>query len=592
MTFEMISVLILACLAVFLFASDKLPVDLVALLIMATLLISGIITPEEGIAGFSNTATVTVGAMFVLSAALFRTGAVNWVGLLLAKVSRRRPRLGLLSMMLFVGLISAFINNTAAVAIFLPVVIGVAHATHINVSKMLMPLSFASMFGGVCTLIGTSTNILVSSIVESHGQPSFSMFEFTYLGLIFFAVGTAYMFFFGVRLIPRRGSGVDLTRKFRLGEYLTEIVLLPNAKSVGKTLAEAPLVHELDIDIMALFRDGEWDVFPNRDTVLAAGDVLRVRCRLEKIRELQGRTGIALKSELKLSQDDISSDQTVVVEAIIAPNSELEGRSLKDVQFRNQFGAMALALRHREQLIREKLATTPLYAGDTLLISVPMQRLEELRQNKAFVFVSEAGLKKFRKKKLVLALAIVTGVVLMAALNIIPIVASSIIGAVLLIVTECLSMEEAYEAIEWRVIFLLAGVLTLGVALEKTGGAVLISDAMLSLVGGWGPTAVLSAIFFLSFMLTNFMSNTATAALLAPIAIAIAQSLELNPRPFLVAVTFAASLSFMTPIGYQTNTMIYGAGQYKFTDFTRVGTPLNLIFWVLATFLIPKFWPF
>lgn len=591
MSVEILIVLILTGTAVVLFATEILPIDLIALLIMAALLVTGIISPEEGFSGFSNIATITVGAMFVLSAGLVRTGAVNFVGSALTRLTIHNVWLAVLLMMLTIGLISAFINNTAAVIIFLPIVITSAREANINPSKFLMPLSFASMFGGVCTLIGTSTNILVNSIAKQHGEPGFGMFEFARLGVVFFAAGILYMIAIGIRLIPDRRREGDLTQTFRLRRYLTEIVLLPESKSVGKRLADSPLVHDVDIDIIDLYRNGRLRSIPEPDTLLAAGDILHVRCDVQKIKELQELEGIVLKSELGKPEEAPPKEEAILVEAAIAPNSTLEGKSLKQMNFRRTFGATALAIRHRGELFREKIGTVALRAGDALLIKVKQDHLNQLKQHPAFVLVSEVGLPKIRKHKVFPALAIIGGVVAAATFNVLPISTAAIIGSILLILTGCITLEEAYNAIEWKVIFLLAGVLTLGVAMEKTGSALLISHALVSALGTWGPVALVSAFFLITFLLTGVMSNNATAALLAPIAIVTADSLGLHSRPFLMAVTFAASASFMTPVGYQTNTLIYGPGQYKFIDFVRVGTPLNLILWALATFLIPYFWP-
>jgi di/tricarboxylate transporter len=592
MTIEVIIVLLLVVSAVILFVTERFPVDMVALILMATLLLSGIITPEEGISGFSNTATVTVGAMFILSAGLFKTGALNFIGVALAKIGKRNFWIALITMMAGVGVISAFVNNTAAVAIFMPIVLGVARDAKVNPSKLLMPLSFASMFGGVCTLIGTSTNILVNSIAERYGQPPLRMFEFSSFGLVIFGAGMAYMILIGVRLIPNRRGGGDLTHTFGMGEYLTEIVLLPQATSVGQRLRDSHLVRDLDVDVLEVLRGGRRLLLPSPEIVFQADDLLRVRCNVEKIRQLQEREGILLKPGIKWRDEDLESAQTVLVEAVIAPNSVLEGKSLKRVRFRHRFNATALAIRHRGEVMHEHLETTPLRAGDALLIEARRDRLDQLKQHPAFVFVSEVGLPEFRKEKIVPALAVVSGVVLGAALNLLPIVVGAIVGSVLLILIGCLTLEEAYEAIDLKVIFLLAGVLTLGTALEKTGAARFLSQFLISGVGLLGPTAILFTLFLLTTLLTNVMSNTATAALLAPIAIVTAESLGVSARPFLMAVTYAASLSFMTPVGYQTNTLIYGPGQYQFSDFLRVGTPLNLLFLLLAVYFIPQFWPF
>ncbi len=590
MSIEMVIVLVVVLSAVILFVTEKLPVDVVGLIIIAVLLLSGIVTPEEGLAGFSNTATVTVGAMLILSAGLVKSGAMNRIGSGLTKLSRRGTAVMLPVMMIAIGIISAFINNTAAVAMLMPVVIGMAHEARVGPSKLLMPLSFASMFGGVCTLIGTSTNILVSSIAERYGQPGLGMFEMTPLGLVFFAAGTVYMLVVGLRLIPDRRAASDLTQHFSMDEYLTEIVLLPDAESVGTTIAECPLVKDVELDILEVRRGAGKLLSPDPLTVLQAGDVLLVRCNVAKIKRLQERVGIALQPEMKWRDKDLESDHTQLIEAVIAPYSVLDGRSLKGIRFRDNFGATVLAVRHNGTVVHDNLNTRTLRGGDVLLIKVRKDSLSRLRDSPAFVMISDM-LPTFRTQKLLIALSIVIGVVGAAALNLVPIVVSAISGCVLLVLTGCLTMQEAYEAVEWRIIFLLAGVLTLGIALEKTGAAALLSTWLIATVGVWGPVALVSAFYLVTSLLTETMSNNATAALLAPIAIAAAQSLGLDPRPFLMAITFAASASFMTPVGYQTNTLIYGPGRYKFADFVRVGAPLNILFWLLATLLIPIFWP-
>jgi di/tricarboxylate transporter len=592
MTLEILFVLAIVILAVYLFATERFPIDLTALILMGILLLSGVVTAEDGISGFSNTATVTVGAMFILSAGLFKTGAVNFISRILEKLFKFNFWVAVAIMMITAGSLSAFINNTAVVAIFLPMILTIARQTNVSPSRALIPLSFASMFGGVCTLIGTSTNILVSSIAERHGHPAFSMFEFFSLGIIFFGGGVLYMLLFGIHLIPKRRTTSDLTENFGMGEYLTEIILLPEAKSVGKTLGNSPLAKDLDIEVLEITREGRRLLLPRPDTILQENDMLRVRCDIEKIKKLQERVGIRLKSQAIWHDKDLESSEVVLVEAVIAPNSIIEGKSLKEIRFRETFGATALAIRHAGHLIHEKLGTTELRAGDVLLIEVMRDHLEQLKEQKTFVLVSEVGFPSFRKKKLLPAVGIVAGVVAAAALGILPIVVSAIIGCILMVITGCISLEEAYKGIDWKVIFLLAGVLTLGVAMEKTGTALLLANVMTSTIGALGPVAVLSAFYLLATLLTNTMSNNATAALLAPIAISTAAFLGVNARPFLMAVTFAASSSFMTPVGYQTNTMIYGPGQYRFSDFLRVGTPLNILFWILATWFIPQYWPF
>ncbi len=592
MTFEIAIVLSVLVLAVVLFVTEKLRVDLVALLIMALLLLSGIITPTQGLAGFSNTATITVGSMFVLSVGLFKTGAVSFLADFANRVFKRGFWFGIISVMVIVALLSAFINNTPVIAIFLPILLNVARDTGTSASKILMPVSFASMFGGVCTLIGTSTNILVSSIAEKNGLRPFSMFEFAPLGLIMFVIGTVYLLLIGIRLIPeRRGSG-DLVEEFAMSEYLTEIVLLPGASSVGKAIRDAPLVHAIDVSILKIQRGDEFIQLPLPDEILEENDVLLIRCDIDKIRTLQERENVQFKAQHKWGDESVAQDEYRLLEAIIEPNSNLIASTLKKSYFREKYGATVLAIRHGEKLLREKLSDTVLSAGDLLLIEIRRDRIGAFRRSGEFIITSEMEAVEFRRGKAIFAVGIVAGVVIAASLNLAPIVVTALLGAIAMVLTACISLEEAYQAIEWKIIFLLAGVLSLGVALEESGTASLISSNMISYVGGYGLIALVSAFYLLTSLLTETMSNNATAALLAPIAIATAASLGVSPTPFLIAITFAASASFMTPVGYQTNTMIYGPGQYKFTDFVRVGTPLNIIFWIIATIMIPVFWSF
>ncbi len=592
MNYEIILVFAVAICAVVLFATEKLSVDLIALLIMATLLVSGVITPEEGISGFSNKATVTVAAMFVLSAGLFKTGAVSYLGKITSDIFKRSYWFGMVTVMIAVGFFSAFINNTPVVAIFIPILLGVAKDIKTSASKLLMPMSFASMFGGVCTLIGTSTNILVSSLAERQGQPAFSMFEVAPLGLIMFSVGMTYMLLVGIRLIPDRRSEGDLIESFNLQEYIAEIVLTENSVSIGKEIKDAPLVKEVELNIIEVNRGEEIFSLPTPDFVLQENDVLRVRCDLDKFQQIQEREGVLFKPQYKWSDEDIEAADVKLVEAVIAPNSDFVGKTLAYLKFRENFGASVLALRHRGRLMIEKIADTKLNAGDALLIEVKTDHFRILQQSPSFVIISEIEKIIYRRRKLIPALFIVAGVILTATLGIAPIVVSAVVGAILLVLVGCLTMEEVYQSIEWRIIFLLAGVLSLEAAMTNSGAGMLISSQIIAVVGSWGPVALLSAFYLMTFILTEMMSNNATAALMTPIAIATANTIGVSPRPFLVAVMFAASASFMTPVGYQTNTLIYGPGQYRFADFLRVGTPLNILFWITATIFIPYFWAF
>ena len=590
MTLEIGFVLLLTIAAVVLFVTEKFSTDIVAILVMVVLLVSRVLTPAEGLAGFANAATVTVGAMFVLSAGMFRSGAVNFVGRGLGRLARHSSGLMLFVLMVGVGVLSSFLNNTAAVAILIPVVIVVARRADTSPSKLLMPLSFASMFGGMCTVLGTSTNILASAISEQAGLGAFGMFEFTKLGVIFFAVGVTYMMTVGRKLVPdHRGRG-DLTTSFGLGDYLTDLILQADSKSVGKALESAPLVKDLGIEVLQI-RRGEDTLRPTPETVLCENDVLRIQGNLRTINELKDRAGVAFGMSVKWRDEDLQSTDTRLVEAVVGPSSPLAGKSLAESRLRENFGASVLAVRQHGTLRHSEFENITLMPGDTLLIDVPNDQIEHLTEQRVFLVVSRAGIPRFNWPKAAKALAIVVSVVVVAATGLLPIVAAAATGALAMVLSRCISTDEAYGAIEWNVLFLLAGMLALGAAMEKTGASTMLAEGMVNAVGGFGPIALLAAFFGATMLLTEVMSNNATVALLLPIAITTAHSIDANPRTFMFAVVFAASSSFMTPVGYQTNTMIYGPGQYRFVDFVRVGAPLNLIFWILGVLLIPWFWP-
>ena len=591
-------VLAVMALAITLFITERLSIDLVALVIILLLVLTGVLSPQEGLAGFSDQATLTVAFMFVLSSALLSTGAVSTLGPRLSVHFRTSPIKGMFLFMMLVGLLSAFANNTPVVALLIPVVVQMAHASGQAPSKLLIPLSFATIMGGTITLMGTSTNFVVSGVMADNGLAPLTMFEQTPMGLVFLVFGVLYMVLFGRHLLPDRRGSADLSERFSMRGYVTDIELLAGAPSVGKPIMQSALVRELEMDIIEIQRDGQLFSLPPGDMVLEAGDVLKVRCDVQHIRALKDRAHISVEPSLRLANDDLKARGTTLVELVITSSSPLEGKQLGEADLIRTYRAVPLAVRHREEVVHERLHDTVLRSGDVILAEVKTHFIKRLKQLEStadapFVILTEqSGVAEFDRKGFYWVALIMAAVVISAALELTSVVIAALAGVVVLVITRTLSMKQVYEAIEWKIFFLMAGALGLGLAMQKSGLADRIADGVVDVLGPWGPVAILSGIYLLTSLLTEVMSNTATAALVAPIAISTAATLGLQPTPFLMAVIFGASASFMTPIGYQTNTMIYGAGQYKAKDFFRVGLPLQLLFWLLATLLIPILYPF
>lgn len=588
MTLDALLTLLVIAGAVTLFVSERLPADVVALLVLASVLVLGLVTPAEALSGFSSEATITVAAMFVLSAGLQATGALRALGRLIARV--HQPLLLTFLVMALVGGLSAFVNNTAAVAVFLPLVLTATNAHKLPSSQLLIPLSYAAQMGGVCTLIGTSTNLLVNSLAKDLGHPGFGLFAFTRLGLIMMAAGFVYILIVQRWLLPKHRPA-DLTETYELGKYITELRVLPGSPLIGRSVAEARLGEKYGVFVLELLR-GEEKVWEPRAERLQAGDVMIARGDWSQIALMTDKTQLEINPEFRIASDQFEDKNQVMAEIMIAPGSRLIGQTLGSSEFHRHYNATVLALHRRGEILREKLREVRFSVGDVLLLLAPGSEMAALRRSGNLVVLTERDQAEPGIRRALLAVAIMAVAVAVAALGWLPIVTSAILGCIALVATRCLRNDEAYEAIDWRVIMLLAGVIPLGIAMQKSGLAQFMADHLLAVVGAYGPLAVLAAVYLLTAVLTEMMSNNATAVLITPIAFSTAQAMDVSPTPFLIAVLFAASTSFATPIGYQTNTMVYNAGGYRFTDFIKIGVPLNLMFWGLAVYFIPRYFPF
>lgn len=581
-------------LALVCFIGEWIPVDLTALMVAIALMVFGVVTPEEGISGFGNSATITVMAMFILSAGIARTGVVQLVGDWLQRWGGKHPTRQILVMGLIVGPITGFINNTAIVAIFLPVVETWCRKQGISVSKLLMPLSFATILGGTLTLIGTSTNILASGLSDQLGYGEFGLFEFSALGVLTFLVGLAYLALVAPWLLPARKASRDrVASGYDLKDYVSEVVVTPRSSLIGQTLRSSELQRKFDLDVLELIRNDAHFAQPIADKVLAAGDILLVRGSREDLLQIRDEKGLEILPEVQFNEDangsladQLGSGEEGMAEVLILSNSRLIGSTLKDLRFRQRYNATVLAIRRGQEVIRDRLGKVPLRFGDLLLVQGPRQSLVGLQTTRELLVIEQSDRETLRPDKAAIALLIGLGVVLAAAFNWLPILVSALVGVVLMVLTGCLKPGEIYGAVRWDVIFLLAGLIPLGIAMQKSGTTQWLANQLLLLGNNFSGYWVLLCFYVATTLLTAVLSNNASVVLMLPVAVKVSESLGLNPYALMFAVTFAASNSYITPIGYQTNTMVYGPGGYKFMDFARVGAPLNLLLAIITPWLI------
>lgn len=573
------------------FVSDRMRIDLVALLVMVTLMVLGIVTPQEGLAGFANPATVTIATMFVLSAGLQRTHLPAVVGNYLVQLARGSETWLIFWLMVATALFSAFILNTAIVAVFIPIALRIAREMEISPSRLLMPISFGAMLGGTLTLIGTSTNLLISSIAVEAGLSPFSFFAFLPFGLMTLVVGVLYMLTLGRRLLPHRPVEEDLLDKYHVREYLSQIEVKPGSTIIGKRLRDLNLSEQYDVTVLDILRDGRSISLPGASQTIQAHDVILVRAPLDKLLALQRVEGLQLVASDQLLASRLTQEGELgMAEVVVAPQASIQGFSIKELNFRQRFGVLAIGMLRKGMSLTGKFTHEPIMAGDMLLVVGDRPNLVRLSQSPDFLLLVDVPMPETRHTRAVWAFLIMAGVVVATLLGM-PIVVSALAGAVLMVLTGVLTLDEAYHALDKRVLVLLAGILSLEAAMVNSGLAQWLGDGLLQVLGQAEPWMLVGAFYLMAMLLTAVMSNQATAVILAPIAISTAQELGASPVPLLMAITFAASASFLTPVGYQTNTMIYNTGNYRFTDFTRVGLPLNVLLLILATICIPWIWP-
>ncbi|MFD2257644.1 SLC13 family permease [Luteolibacter algae] len=578
------------------FVKEWLPTDLVALGGMCVLAIAGVIDENDIGIIFSNSAVMTIGAMFVIAEALTRTGAIDGIASRFEKAAGKSLSRAMLILALIVIPLSAFMNNTPVVIVFLPVVIAYARSTSVKASKLLIPLSFLSILGGTITLLGTSTNLLVAGLAKTQGQPAFGIFEISGMGLIYAAIGTLYMFFIGRHLLPERETISSLLDAEDTRKFASAVEIQLGSPLVGERLIENPLFsNRKNTLVYEVIRQGRRvEDIPLDAIVLEERDILWFRATSKQLADIQSTEGVTMihKKGDGDEPDKEKGYEVKTVEAIIGPKSSLVGKSVKESHIRRRYGIVVAAVHRSGVNLAEGYQDVKLAFGDTLILEGPVSSLSQLNKEGNFLSLNETLVEARVRSKMWIAVSVLAAVVTIAAFDILPIGVTALAGAVAVIFAGCLKIKDAYQSIEWNVLFMIYGMLGIGMAMEKSGGAEWIAMGVVNTMERLGPLAILAAVYLLVSILTELVTNNAVAILMTPIVISIAESIGADARPFIVAIMFGASASFITPIGYQTNTYVYGAGGYRFGDFLKIGIPLNLILWGAAVIFIPWIWPF
>lgn len=606
------------------FVTEKMPSYLVAMTGMSILLFFGALDSTDMLNVFSNSAPITIACMFVISAALVQTGVIDAIGRFLIKMTAINRYLGVIVMFFMVLIVSAFMNNTPVVIILTPVFIALARQLKAFPSKYLIPLSYISILGGACTMIGTSTNILVNSIAQENGLPAFNMFDITIPGMIMATSGILFIALFGRFLLPERQPPIDaLSAEQKAKRFLAEATIQPESHLIGKTLNEINLLESDDYEIIDLIRyeqnlkkNGavkDETIFSRffakktksievitdapiistfRDTPLSQGDKIVFRLNKDAINELQDYMGINFDPQKNYMGEFLPFRKTNVIEAIIPPNSNFIGYRIKDLGIRRSYGCFIIGVHRKDKNIIGDLANIILRDGDSIILEGAEHDLERFMNNQNVLDASQVRNLDIDTAKAPIALITLGFVVGLSAVGLMPIHSLALIGAMIVILTRCVTPEEAYKTIEWRILLLIFGMLGIGAALQNTGAAAMTVDYLVNLIKDFGPLFILAAVYILTSILTEIVTNNAVAILLTPIVMTVTTTLGYDPTPFIVAIMFGASASFATPIGYQTNTFVYAAGGYKFMDFVKIGLPMNILMFVVAMIIIPMFWSF
>lgn len=590
MTLPILLLLIILIIALVLFSFEWIPPDVTALGVLISLTVLGLLPFEEAFSGFGSDTVMLMLGILIMTAALVRTGVVEVVGQKLLQFTSNHPRGLLPAIMVAVGGLSAIINNTAASAFFMPVIMGLSQRAKMSASRLLMPMAFAAILASSVTLISTSTNVVVSGLMTQAGLPPIGMFELTPVGLPILLAGILYMVFVGQRLIPKQKTPGALTDTFNLRPYLAELRILPGSPLEGRTLAQSGLGQKFDLTVLAIIRKEHRLLDPLAEAHLEAGDALLVEGSSESILKIKDVTGIDIQADAKFSDGDLQGDGLRLAEVFLLPSSPFIGRSPRGLQMRERYQVQILAIYRKSGTIYSKIADTRLQMGDVLLVQGNSKQIVDLEAENTFNVLGLVNVQRFNRSRAWKVISIFTGSMIIGSLKIIPLPVAMLLGAFLIFVTRCISPEDAYRRIEWRVIILIGCMLSLGTAMQYTGTAQFLAGQLSAMVGTLNPIWLLTGFFLLTVLLTQPMSNQAAAAVVIPIALQTAIQLGLNPRTFAMMIAIAASTSYLTPLE-PACLMVYGPGRYRFLDFFKVGGLLTVVVYLIAITLTPLLWP-
>jgi di/tricarboxylate transporter len=584
--------------ALALFVSELFPIDVTALLVLGLLLIFGLVTPAEGLSGFSNPAVITIACLFILSYSLQKSHILEYLIVKINTLIDKSRILGVISYLFFIGLASAVVNNTAIVAIFMPITIRLSEKYNISPSKVLIPLSYAAILGGTLTLVGTSTNLIVNSILidSTNGNVSLGMIEFAKFGIIKFLVGLIYIFTIGYKLLPNRVNKSSSIDNYSLDGYLTEFKVTDKSPIVGKTLFDRKINQNYDVIVLDVIRDGKIINQNLRGLLLQVDDILFVKGSFENFQKMKEVESLNLLADEKLTQEELEQDDNIIAECLVTDNSSIIGKTLQDSNFRRRFGSFVLAIKRDGEIIRRKISHFILKPFDTLLVYGPKDKIIDLGEKEGFIVLGKVDATLDNNPLRWLSLITILLSVILAVVGLLKIEVGVLLSVIILFLTKVITPSEAYKSIHWQVIIVIAAFLPMGAAISTTGMDAIIGNFIESFIGLFPseilPFVLLAVIYFLTMVLTEVASNAATAIIMTPITLALSSAFSYDPKPFIFAVCFAASASFITPVGYQTNLMVFGPGGYKYSDYIKVGLPLGIILWIVSVIMIPMIWPF